>query len=322
MWGVCYRGDVRVESPSRFHEPVLLGEVLDLLDPVPGGCYLDGTLGGGGHARAILEAAGPGGHLWGVDLDEDAIDFCRGFLEEYGERVHLVRDNFSQLAERLDGITFDGALLDLGISSFQIERPEKGFSYGRKSPLDMRYDRRSGVKASTVLNTFTEEMLAEMFSRLGEERHSRRIARAVARARIEAPIEDSGKLVDVITGVVPRDHNQKSVARVFQALRMYVNDELGSLERGLESIFQLLDDGGKLVVISYHSLEDRLVKRYFRFLEADCICPADFPECRCDKVPMAEVLTRRPIRPSEEETEKNVRARSARLRAIRKVRLQ
>jgi 16S rRNA (cytosine1402-N4)-methyltransferase len=310
-----------VASASRFHEPVLLREVLDFLNPVPGGCYLDGTLGGGGHAKAILEASSPGGHLWGVDLDQDAINYCKGFLGEFGERVHLVRDNFSSLKEQLNGATFDGALLDLGISSFQIDKVEKGFSYRQKSPLDMRYDRRSSVKASTVLNTFTEEMLTEIFSQLGEERHSRRIARAVVRARIDKPIEDSYRLTEVITSVIPRDYNQKSVARIFQALRIYINDELESLELGLESIFKMLDVGGRLVVISYHSLEDRLVKRYFRFLQKDCICPRDFPECRCDKEQMAEVLTRRPIRPSSEETKKNARARSSRLRAIRKVRL-
>ncbi len=304
---------------SNFHEPVLLSEVLDLMRPTPGGTYLDGTLGGGGHARALLEASSPGGELWGTDLDEDAISYCRGLEEEFGGRVHLFRDNYARICANMKGKTFDGALLDLGVSSLQIDSSEKGFSYSKNSPLDMRYDRRSGLRADAVLNTYVETDLAKIFFKYGEERYSRRIARAIVMERNAGAIVESRRLAEIITGVIPGDHSQKTVARVFQALRIVVNGELDSLEKGLLSIFERLKDGGRLLVISYHSLEDRMVKRYFKHLEADCVCPADFPQCNCDKVSEAEILTRKPLRASDEEVRANPRARSAKLRGVRKV---
>ncbi len=305
-----------------FHNPVLLREVIANLAPRPGGHYLDGTLGGGGHARAILEASQPDGEVWGIDLDEDAIRYCEDHLEEFGDRVHLIRENYSRLEPYLEGVTLDGALLDIGVSSFQIDNPDRGFSSRQNAPLDMRFDVRQEETASTILNTFPEEKLAEIFRTLGEERNSGRIARAVVRSREKGPIEDSQQLVDVILGAVPRDHEHKTVSRIFMALRISVNSELYNLELGLESIFGMLGIGGRLVVVSYHSGEDRIVKNFFRHLASRCICPPDIPECRCEKESVAEILTRKPVRPSVEEIESNPRARAAKLRAILKKSIQ
>ncbi len=301
-----------------YHKPVMLEEVIEYLAPGPGGRYLDGTIGGGGHARAILEASYPNGEVWGVDLDEDAIRYCGSRLEEFGDRIHLIRENYSRLEHSLEGITFDGALLDIGVSSFQIDNPDRGFSSRLNAPLDMRFDNRSGETASFILNTSPEERLADIFHTFGEERNSKRIARAVVSAREKGPIEESQRLVDIILRVVPRDHEHKSIARIFQALRISVNHELENLERGLESIFGMLGAGGRLVVVSYHSGEDRIVKNFFRYLESSCICPPGIPECRCEKESVAEILTRKPVQPSTQEIESNPRARAAKLRAISK----
>ncbi len=320
MGGVCCVGESIMIDTSGFHEPVLLRETVDLLKPVSGGRYLDGTLGGGGHARAILEASSPDGEVWGFDLDADAILHCGDYLKKaYGERVHLIRENYAESSTFLKEIRLDGAVLDLGVSSYQIDNPARGFSSSQNSPLDMRFDTRTGTNAATVLNTLSEEELTGIFSRFGEERYSKRIARSLVRAREERPFKGSQRLTEVITRTISKGFGHKSVARIFQALRIFVNDELGSLERGLGSIFGLLDNGGRLVVISYHSLEDRLVKNHFRYLEADCVCPADLPVCGCDKVSQVEILTRKPVIPTSEELLVNPRARSAKLRAVRKI---
>jgi 16S rRNA (cytosine1402-N4)-methyltransferase len=320
MGGVCCVGATSMIDTSSFHEPVLLREILGFLKPVSGGRYFDGTLGGGGHAKAILDASNPDGEIWGFDLDADAILHCGDYLKKtYRERVHLIRENYADSSAYLKEIKLDGAILDLGVSSYQIDNPAKGFSSRKNSPLDMRFDTRTGISAATVLNTFSEEELTGIFSRFGEERYSKKIARSLVKARKERPFEESQRLTDVITGAISKGFGHKSVARIFQALRIFVNDELGSLERGLGSIFGLLDNGGRFVVISYHSLEDRLVKNHFQYLEADCVCPVDLPECRCDKVSQVEILTRKPVIPTSEELLVNPRARSAKLRAVRKV---
>jgi len=306
----------RFMDTEPYHRPVMLKEVIDYLAPGPGGRYLDGTLGGGGHARAILEASSPGGEVWGVDLDEESIRYWDERLAEFGDRIHLIRENYSRLENALKGVSLDGALLDIGLSSFQIDNPARGFSSRLNAPLDMRFDNRTGETASYILNTSSVESLAEIFHTFGEERNSRRIARAVVRAREKAPIEESRRLVEIIREAIPRDHELKSVARIFQALRISVNRELENLERGLESIFDMLAVGGRLVVVCYHSGEDRIAKNFFRHLASDCVCPPDFPECRCEKESTAEILTRKPIRPTGEEIASNPRARAARLRAI------
>ncbi|HUF88718.1 MAG TPA: 16S rRNA (cytosine(1402)-N(4))-methyltransferase RsmH [Gemmatimonadota bacterium] len=300
------------------HEPVLLSESIELLTPRSDGLYLDGTLGGGGHAEAILEIASPGGRLIGLDRDPRAIEHARGRLARFADRIELYEMDFAEIANapELASARLDGALLDLGVSSPQIDEMARGFSYQRDAPLDMRMGPR-GEPARDLLARADIEDLTDIIRRYGEERHARRIALAIARERDRHPIETTGRLREIVERTVPRsEHALKSVARVFQALRIAVNDELEALSTGLPQIVERLVEGARLVVISYHSLEDRIVKRYFRELAADCVCPPDFPVCRCDKRSEAVVLTPRPVRPGPEEAERNPRARSARLRAI------
>lgn len=300
------------------HEPVLLSESIELLTPRSDGLYLDGTLGGGGHAEAILEIASPGGRLIGLDRDPRAIAHAGGRLARFADRIELYEMDFAEIANapELASARLDGALLDLGVSSPQIDEMARGFSYQRDAPLDMRMGPR-GEPARDLLARADIDDLTEIIRRYGEERHARRIALAIARERDRHPIETTGRLREIVERTVPRsEHALKSVARVFQALRIAVNDELEALSTGLPQIVERLVEGARLVVISYHSLEDRIVKRYFRELAADCVCPPDFPVCRCDKRSEAVVLTPRPVRPGPEEAERNPRARSARLRAI------
>lgn len=300
------------------HEPVLLSESIELLTPRSDGLYLDGTLGGGGHAEAILEIASPEGRLIGLDRDPRAIAHARGRLARFADRIELYEIDFAEIANvpELASARLDGALLDLGVSSPQIDEMARGFSYQRDAPLDMRMGPR-GEPARDLLARADIDDLTDIIRRYGEERHARRIALAIARERDRHPIETTGRLREIVERTVPRsEHALKSVARVFQALRIAVNDELEALSTGLPQIVERLVEGARLVVISYHSLEDRIVKRYFRELAADCVCPPDFPVCRCDKRSEAVVLTPRPVRPGPEEAERNPRARSARLRAI------
>ena len=300
------------------HEPVLLSETISLLEPRSEGLYLDGTLGGGGHAEAILEASSPVGRLIGLDRDPRAIEHSRIRLGRFGGRVELHERNFATLAEspELAAVRLDGALLDLGVSSAQIDEKARGFSYRQDAPLDMRMGPR-GEPARDLLARADIDDLTEIIRRYGEERHARRIALAIVRERERQPIETTGRLREIVEQAVPRsEHALKSVARVFQALRIAVNEELESLSSGLPQIVERLVDGARLVVISYHSLEDRIVKRYFRDLASDCVCPPDLPVCRCDKRSEAVILTRRPLTADRAETDRNPRARSARLRAI------
>ena len=300
------------------HEPVLLSETISLLEPRSNGLYLDGTLGGGGHAEAILEASSPDGKLIGLDRDPRAIERSRVRLARFGDRVELHERNFATLAEspELTAVRLDGALLDLGVSSAQIDEKARGFSYRQDAPLDMRMGPR-GEPARDLLARADIDDLTEIIRGYGEERHARRIALAIVRERERQPIDTTGRLREIVESAVPRsEHPLKSVARVFQALRIAVNEELESLSSGLPQIVERLVEGGRLVVISYHSLEDRIVKRYFRDLAADCVCPPGLPVCRCDKRSEAVILTRRPLSPEPAESERNPRARSARLRAI------
>lgn len=289
-----------------------------MLRPRTGGIYLDGTVGGGGHAEAILEASSPDGRLIGLDRDPAAIAHARRRLARFGDRVELLVANFAEI-DRTPGLEearFDGALLDLGVSSAQIDEMARGFSYRQDAPLDMRMGPR-GEPARDVLSRADFDTLAEILRTYGEERHARAIARAIVRERDREPIVTTGRLRAVVEAAVPASgHPLKSVARVFQALRIVVNDELSALEAGLLLCVERLEDGARLVVIAYHSLEDRIVKHRFRELASDCVCPPDFPVCRCDKVAEAEILTSRPIRPGESEVATNPRSRSARLRAI------
>jgi 16S rRNA (cytosine1402-N4)-methyltransferase len=313
---------------SRFrHEPVLLDAVLSHLHLSPGAVVLDGTLGGAGHALAILERTAPDGLLVGLDLDEAALLAARERLERFGERVRLVRASFRELDRVLDaeGIeAVDGVLLDLGVSSHQLDTPERGFRFGNAdvdgdaahTPLDMRMDPTTGKSAAQLLRRATTDELERWFREYGELRGARRLARTIARQRETEPLETAADLlraVDEARVGGGRKHNPATL--VFQALRIAVNDELGALRDGLEAAVAKLRPGGHLVVLAYHSLEDRIVKHHLRREEKGCICPPHVPVCACGRLPRLHVETRKPLRPSEDEIARNPRARSARLRS-------
>lgn len=307
------------------HRPVMAKEVLDILRCRPGGLYVDGTLGGGGHALEILKASAPGGRLIGLDRDADAIEAAGKALFPYNGRITLVRENFKNIREALNGLgvlSVDGVVLDLGVSSYQFEEPERGFSFRASARLDMRMDRRQKKTAHELVNTLDEAELARIFREYGEERFSSRIARAIVRARRSRPVETTGELKELILSAVPKKFHGASVhpaTRVFQALRIAVNDELENLKDGLSRGFEVLSKGGRMCVISFHSLEDRIVKDKFRELSTGCVCPPRIPVCVCGRVPEAGLLTKKALTPSKEEIEDNPRSRSAKLRAVEKL---
>lgn len=305
-------------NESAYHEPVLVREVLDYLITTDSGVYVDATLGGGGHSQAVLGRLGPEGRLFGLDRDAEAVAFSSSRLASYGSRAVLARGEFASLdsAAASAGFTHaDGILFDLGVSSRQLDSAARGFSYRMDGPLDLRMDDRLPVTAAELVNTLPERELADLFFQYGEERNSRRIARAVVRSRERAPITTTSGLAEAVRRGGAGPFPGKTLSRVFQALRMKVNDEPGQLATGLEKAERLLRPGGRLVVISYHSLEDRAVKRFLRGPEPPAprlaaLMPA--PPARF------RVLTRRAVTPSPEECEQNTRSRSARLRAAEK----
>jgi 16S rRNA (cytosine1402-N4)-methyltransferase len=307
------------------HLPVMADEVIRFLVPKPGCIYVDGTLGGAGHAARILEASAPDGTLIGFDRDAEALRAARERLLPFGDRVRLVHGNFSGLAEALGGFgveRIDGILLDLGVSSHQLDSAERGFSFQKDAPLDMRMDSGSGATAAELVNTLPAQELERIIRDFGEERWARRIAAFIVNARGEAPIETTLHLVDIIKGAIPRgawEERLHPATRTFQALRIAVNDELASLENGLDLGIRMLNPGGRGVVISFHSLEDRIVKNSFRRLAQGCTCPKGLPYCVCGNTPLLRVLTGRPVMAGETEVEANPRARSARLRAAEKL---
>jgi len=298
------------------HIPVLAGPVVEWLAPMAPGLLVDATLGLGGHSQALLEAS-PSFQLLGVDRDPEAVAEARRRLEPYGHRVTLVNGRFDSLPEILSEQDFPepvAILADLGCSSLQLDTPERGFSFSADGPLDMRMGS-DGATAAELVNTADEEDLVSLFWRYGEERRSRAVARAIVRQR---PLGSTSELGRLIERVVPRKKGQKihPATRVFQALRIAVNDELGQLERFIEPAVRSLRPGGRMAVIAFHSLEDRIVKHSFRRLQGRCTCPPDFPECRCDPEELLQVLTRGPIRPTDDEIRDNPRSRSARMRVI------
>jgi 16S rRNA (cytosine1402-N4)-methyltransferase len=307
------------------HIPVLPAEVLHYLAPQPGGIYLDGTVGGAGHAAMILDASAPDGILVGLDRDEEALAAARIKLAPYGKRAQLLQSNFAGLAEVVEKLGFtgiDGFLLDLGVSSHQLDSGERGFSFLQDAPLDMRMDAGSGGTAAELVNGLAEEELARIIREYGEERWAKRIAAFIVHARAEAPIETTARLVDIIKGAIPRgawEDRLHPATRTFQALRIAVNDELGSLELGVGAGIRLLNKGGRGVVISFHSLEDRLVKNSFRGLARGCTCPKMLPRCVCNFTPQVKVLTGKPVTADDAEVRANSRARSAKLRAVEKL---
>jgi 16S rRNA (cytosine1402-N4)-methyltransferase len=284
------------------------------------------TVGGGGHARLLLEASAPDGTLLGLDRDPAALDAARAALAPFGDRARLVRSAFDGVAEAARGAGFvpvHGLVMDLGASSRQLDDPARGFSFRHDGPLDMRMDPDGPETAADLVADLDEEELARVFRDFGEERHARRIARAIVRARADGPIRTTARLAEVVAAAVPAKERRTArihpATRVFQALRIAVNDELGQLDRGLDAAFSILADGGRMAVISFHSLEDRMVKRRFADWRTGCVCPPAFPECRCGRVPRARLLTRRVVRPGAAEVAANPRARSARLRAIERL---
>ena len=309
-------------ATTSYHVPVLLEETLAQLDLKPGAVIVDGTLGGGGHAQAILERTAPDGLLIGLDLDPDAIREAGERLSSFGDRVRLVQASFRELedvARELQPIAIDGVLLDLGVSSHQLDRPERGFRFspGPASPLDMRMNREEGgTTAASLLATLSAGDLERVFSQYGQLPGARRLARAIVERRGMVPLATAKDLIDLIQGLgIGRGRQHNPATLVFQALRIAVNDELTALEEGLAAAIQVLRPGGRLVVLTYHSLEDRIVKHTFRSAARGCVCPPSFPVCRCGRKPTVLLATRRAIEPSSREIETNPRARSARLRA-------
>jgi 16S rRNA (cytosine1402-N4)-methyltransferase len=307
------------------HISVLPDEVLQALSPRSGGVYVDGTLGGAGHAGLILTASAPDGQLIGFDRDEEAIAVARERLQVFGGRVRIIHRNFAGIAQALaeigvDGI--DGFVLDLGVSSHQLDRDERGFSFMHDAPLDMRMDRSSGQSAADLVNTLPEGELYRIISEYGEERWAKRVASFIVKARDERPIETTLELVDVIKGAIPKakwEERLHPATRTFQALRIAVNEELKSLEEGLEGLLSLLKQGGRGAVISFHSLEDRIVKEGFRQAATGCTCPKELPICICGRVPRFKLVTRKPITAGEAEVAANPRSRSAKLRVVEKI---
>ena len=308
------------------HLPVLVEEVMSTLAPVPGSLQIDATVGGGGHTERILEATDPDGRLLGLDADGAAIARVGRRLSRFGDRVVLRQANFRELGDVAPKAGFgavDGLLFDLGLSSFQLADTERGFGFRAGGPLDMRFDTTRGVPASELIATLDVDELTALFRRYGEEPFAPRIARAVVEARRTAPLDTAEELAAVVERAAPRTapgrRRVHPATRVFQALRIAVNEELDALQAGLASAVELLRPGGRLVVLSYHSLEDRIVKRFLQTERRGCVCPPELPVCVCGRNPRLRLVTRKPVTPTPEETAINPRARSARLRAAERL---
>lgn len=305
------------------HVSVMPLEALRYLDCERGGVYVDGTVGGAGHSVRILEASMPSGRLVAMDVDEDAIEEAKRVLRPYGEKAIVVRENYGNIKTVLEGLGIkevSGILLDLGVSSHQFEVDGRGFSFMRDARLDMRMDTRQTFSAFELINEYAAEDLKRIFREYGEERFAGPIARAIVRERAVKPIETTDELSRLVSGFYTRRPRRIHPAtRVFQAVRMEVNDELAHLRRALEGGMEVLRSNGRFVVISFHSLEDRMVKLAFKRYSSGCECPSDFPQCVCGKEPLARILTKKAVRPSPEETSSNPRSRSAKLRALEKI---
>lgn len=307
------------------HTSVLLTETIDNLNIRPDGIYVDGTLGGGGHAREVLRRLSGGGRLIGIDQDADAIAASGERLREFSERLTMIRGNYADMKEELAriGITgVDGIVLDLGVSSFQLDTPQRGFTYRvEDAPLDMRMDQRAEVSARDIVNGYSEGELYRIIRDYGEDRFAKNIAKHIVAARKSAPIETTGQLNEIIAAAIPKKVAKTGghpAKRTYQAIRIACNRELDVLRDHLDEMIGLLNPGGRICIITFHSLEDRIVKTIFKTSENPCICPPDFPVCVCGNVSKGRVITRRPILPTAEEIEKNSRSKSAKLRVFEK----
>lgn len=307
------------------HTSVLLNETIEQLNIRPDGIYVDGTLGGGGHAYQVCKRLTEGGRLIGIDQDEDAVKAAGERLSEFSGRVTIVRSNYSDMKQVLCSLGIekvDGIVLDLGVSSFQLDTPERGFTYrSEEAPLDMRMDNRQSLTAKEIVNTYSEMELFRIIRDYGEDRFAKNIAKHIVAARKERPIETTGELNAIISGAIPKKvratggHPSK---RTYQALRIELNHELDVLREHLDEMIDLLNENGRICIITFHSLEDRIVKSNFRKNENPCTCPSDFPVCVCGNRSKGRVITRKPILPSDEELENNKRSKSAKLRVFEK----
>ena len=308
------------------HKSVLLEETIRNLKVKPDGIYVDGTLGGGGHAYEVCRQLSAKGSLIGIDQDEAAIEAAGERLQEFGDRVTIIRSNYCNMKKELQkiGITsVDGITLDLGVSSFQLDNAERGFTYREDVPLDMRKDQRGSRTARDIVNTYIENELYRVLRDYGEEKFAKKIARNICTARTDKPIETTGELIELIKQSIPmkmRAVGGHPAKKTFQAIRIELNQELEVLRNSLDDMIELLNDGGRICIITFHSLEDRIVKTIFKRNENPCTCPPDFPVCVCGKMSMGKVITRKPILPNEEEIAENKRSKSAKLRVFERIR--
>ncbi|MDP4195732.1 MAG: 16S rRNA (cytosine(1402)-N(4))-methyltransferase RsmH [Bacteroidota bacterium] len=305
---------------QEYHIPVLLFQSVDFLIGNKSGVYFDGTIGFGGHSAEFLKHLTQDAKLLATEVDIDAYNFCKDKFKD-DRRVKLYNTNFSQIdiVSKIDFVEhYDGIFADLGVSSFQLDNPLSGFTYRTESPLDLRLDKSRPLSASDVINDFDENELSRIFFEFGEEKYSRKIARKIVEKRQQKRISTTTDLSKIIEEITPKPFLIKSLSRVFQALRIFVNDELGVLKEFLTKSVDLLNPGGNIVILTYHSLEDRIVKEVFKYESLSCVCPPGFPVCVCDKTQRLEILTRKPVLPDENELNVNSRARSAKLRAARR----
>ena len=302
------------------HKSVLLDETIKGLNIRPDGIYVDGTLGGGGHAYEVCTRLGTKGSIIGIDQDAAAIEAAGARLKDFGEKVTIVRSNYCDMKSRLHELGIDkvdGIILDLGVSSYQLDTAERGFSYREDAPLDMRMDTRQKMTARDIVNDYSEMDLYRVIRDYGEDKFAKNIAKHIVAQRGKGPIETTGQLTEIIRGAIPMKYQKKSghpAKRTFQAIRIELNRELEVLRDTLDDMIELLNPGGRLCIITFHSLEDRIVKSAFKKNENPCTCPPDFPVCVCGNVSKGSIVTRKPILPSEEEMEANSRSKSAKLR--------
>lgn len=307
------------------HKSVLLQETIENLNIKPDGIYVDGTLGGGGHSFQILKQLGENGRLIGIDQDEDALKAAGERLNIFGDKVTMVRSNYCHMKQVLTELGIEkvsGILLDLGVSSYQLDEPERGFTYREDVPLDMRMDRRQPKTAKNIVNEYSEAELFRIIRDYGEDKFAKNIAKHIVAARAEKEIETTGELIEIIKAAIPakvRATGGHPAKKTFQAIRIELNAELDVLESSLNEMIDLLEDGGRICIITFHSLEDRIVKTIFKTNENPCTCPSYFPVCVCGKKPKGKVITRKPIAPGEEELEYNSRAKSAKLRVFERI---
>ena len=308
------------------HKSVLLFETIDNLNIKPNGIYVDGTLGGGGHSFQILKRLGDGGRLIGIDQDEDALKAAGERLAIFEDKVTTVRSNYCHMKQVLHNLGIEkvsGIVLDLGVSSYQLDEPERGFTYREDVPLDMRMDRRNPKTAKNIVNEYSEMDLFRIIRDYGEDKFAKNIAKHIVAAREKKEIETTGELIEIIKAAIPakvRATGGHPAKKTFQAIRIELNEELEVLQNSLDEMIDLLEDGGRICIITFHSLEDRIVKTIYKTNENPCTCPSHFPVCVCGKNPKGKVITRKPIVPSDEELEENSRSKSSKLRVFERIR--